>query len=400
MAAAAGAPVGAPQQSGTKLSTPEVFDRIREITCRVLSSLGESTGCLLAGGVVLTVHHNVPTEDLDFITIVRGDVDYFPSASDDLNEHNTKALDLYSLQTRISDYSAITNFSGELREGMSVYFSGYPLGQESMTFHKGTISSTTLLTDGVQSFTIDGTVVPGCSGGPVVVQDEGNVYLIGVITSEIADLEEGDMQTMRIVSHYLARHQNEISDQTSGERAIGLIHSGQTPEYYVDPVVTTSADAIVPDYLDTLVPITDREISIRAMGLISRNFSTGVGRALNIHSKDCLFRGPDIEIPEGSCFPVARGNGLAKGQIGGIKYMEKRYGSGKGPRGIRLNGDNYKAIIYKFTDNPHFAPGNYNSNQAELYDKAAKYLSDHHSNEPPTTFSFEACGHTYAANLE
>lgn len=194
---------GEPQQrffgSDKKLSTPSIFDKIRPLMCSINSTVGESSGFFIGKGTILTVAHNIPMEKVegkdrfttDYVQIdsAHQHKPYFPKSSDGIVQEHAKALDLYAIEHEIqlSDLNEIPILSAEipLKEGMKVYFAGYPLGQDTVTFHKGTISSITE-NQGIRRFTIDGTVVPGNSGGPVVIQHEGKIYLVGVITSEVA----------------------------------------------------------------------------------------------------------------------------------------------------------------------------------------------------------------------
>lgn len=87
-----------------------------------------------------------------------------------------------------------------------------------------------------------------------------------------------------------------------------------------------------------------------------------------------------------------------------VKYMEVRYGKGKGNRGIRITPDpalGDGTFNYKFSPNPHTAEGNYNKNQDDLYSKAAlKIVGQLVKKQLPQSFDFQACQSTYSAILE
>ncbi|MFA5009764.1 MAG: trypsin-like peptidase domain-containing protein [Patescibacteria group bacterium] len=76
----------------------------------------------------------------------------------------------------------------EIKAGMSVLFSGYPLNLETLTTHQGILSSITTDAVGITTYLIDGTVNSGNSGCPLM-DNKGRV--IGVVNAkrqERADL--------------------------------------------------------------------------------------------------------------------------------------------------------------------------------------------------------------------
>lgn len=76
----------------------------------------------------------------------------------------------------------------DIKAGMPVIFSGYPLSLEALTTHQGILSSITKDAVGVTTYLIDGTVNSGNSGCPLM-NDKGEV--IGVVNAkrqERADL--------------------------------------------------------------------------------------------------------------------------------------------------------------------------------------------------------------------
>jgi hypothetical protein len=284
---------------------------------------------------------------------------------------------------------------------MKVYFAGYPLGQDTVTFHKGIISSITE-DQGIKRFTIDGTVVPGNSGGPVVIQYEGKLYLIGVITSEVADFSPEDQKTIAIMKAL-----SEIKRKTpkqSHSNAITLDQHGVTV-----PIQITTSQGV------ETVLVNDRDITCLALDLIQRNLSTGIGKAIDIRHYRHLFQEePRLQEIDRYSFPVGQGKTLVSGQVVEkegqkrilAKYMEVRYGNkGGGNRGVRITlcpvlGKG--TFNYKFSPNPHTAQGNYNKNQEELYLNAALKIVNHLISQKQFqhSFDFDACQATYSATLE
>lgn len=77
--------------------------------------------------------------------------------------------------------------NAQLKVGEKVYFGGYPFKKMDAYFHKGYVSS--IGNDG--KFSIDGVAVPGMSGGPIAIERDGKLYVVGTIASETFDPIEG-----------------------------------------------------------------------------------------------------------------------------------------------------------------------------------------------------------------
>ncbi|WP_075883964.1 S1 family peptidase [Candidatus Protochlamydia sp. W-9] len=390
------------ERSRIDLSTAQVFDKMRPLICSINSTIGEASGFFIDHeGTILTAAHNIPEEEIngvsqfivDYLQINYGHQEqaYFPTSNPDIIQQHAKALDLYSIKLdshKIQPEEVIPFLPEtiQLKEGMKVYFAGYPLGQDKVTFHKGIISSITE-NQGIKRFTIDGTVVPGNSGGPVLIQDNGQVYLVGVITSEVADFSYEDREV--------------ISDM----KLIRDSNSGYVIDYH--RTYTT------PEGEEIKKVITLNEILYLALDLIQRNLSTGIGKAIDIRHYEKLFQ-EQIQLTEDKdSFSVGKGKGkkLIDGEINSeqqqvlAKYIEVRYGKGAGNRGIRImlcQALGTGTSGYKFSPNPHTAPGNYNKNQTELYLNAAKEIVKNfmEQNRFLKTITFDACQHTYSAELE
>ena len=396
-----------------KLSTSKVFEKIRPLICSINSIIGESSGFVFKG-TLLTVAHNIPIEKRDdkhkftttYVQVHHSSREkpYFPKASDDIIEEHAKALDLFSMKSEIllseSDVIPVLPDEIQLKEGIKVYFAGYPLGHDKVTFHKGTISSVSEC-KGIKRFTIDGTVVPGNSGGPVVIQHQGKVYLVGVITSEVADFSPEDQKTIAIMKA-LSESKSKSKQPLTGKREMNINQHG----------ITTSIEITTPEGVET-VQINDRETTVLALDLIQRNLSTGIGKAIDIRDYHHLFeKEPKLTEAGKYSFPVAgKGKKLISGTLVGEKnvklaqYVEVRYGkSGSGNRGIRIISDHQTlppgTHQYKFAPNPHTAQGNYNKNQEELYSQAAKTIvtTAVQNGQFPQSIVFNACQFTYTAS--
>jgi len=399
-----------------KLSTSYIFDKIRPLVCSIGSTIGESSGFFINHeGTILTVAHNIPEEKADervqfttdYVQIDYGiqGTPYFSQPSDGIVQGHAKVLDLYSMESKIqlseSSVVPILPEDIQLQEGMKVYFAGYPLSQDTVTFHKGTISSITE-DQGIKRFTIDGTVVPGNSGGPVVIQYKGHVYLVGVITSEVADFSPEDQKTIAIMKALSEIKRKQ--PQASHSNAITLDQHGVTV-----PIQITTSQGV------ETVLVNDRDITCLALDLIQRNLSTGIGKAIDIRHYRHLFQEePRLQEIDRYSFPVGKGKKLISNTVGETdgekrtfaKYMEVRYGNkGRGNRGIHIMlcpALGKGPLNYKFSPNPHTAQGNYNKNQEELYKEAALNVVRHlmSQKQAPKSFTFNACQATYSAILE
>ena len=69
-------------------------------------------------------------------------------------------------------------------EGTNVYLAGFPFAQSLLFLHKGYISTCFKDNKEVLKFGIDGEVCTGFSGGPVVIQKESTLYVIGIILEQ------------------------------------------------------------------------------------------------------------------------------------------------------------------------------------------------------------------------
>ncbi|MCB1084912.1 MAG: trypsin-like peptidase domain-containing protein, partial [Chlamydiia bacterium] len=373
-----------------KLTTSEVYDRMRPLICTIATTRGVSTGFIGSGdGRVVTVMHSLLFKNgqasADDLWVGNQGTPYFPTFLK-CNPHNGVRLDMCVFEAKIPiDMSAPIEFLPDtfvLKEGMKVYFAGYPLSQSVETFHKGRISSVSI-ENGIRYFTIDGTVVPGNSGGPVVIQIDGKLYIAGMISSAVASFD----------SEYLETEQK-LAKATSGGSHGGISISG------IEPI---------------------RAISL-LHNAIKNNFSTGVGKAIDIREMKKLFSNENIEAPVEfrilNELPVRGGGAPYSGVVTDgedqkkpvikAKYIEIRYGNGKGNRGIRIARQQplTGSPIYKFSPNPHTAPNsNYNKNQGELYGQAALTfyrLLDQNQNQVqvPQNFEFDACNPTFTATQQ
>lgn len=152
----------------------------------------------------------------------------------------------------------------QLNIGTEVFFSGFPLSQSSLTFHKGMLSSVLPEQNGTCHFTIDGTIVQGNSGGPVTMISENRLVVIGMIFQEAANLNK-EFHEGKFVLEQLQK------DCISGFPLTITSNGTQT---------TKKRTQFIADVIDTLI----------------KNISTGIGKA--IHAQHIIQMKMPNGIPE------------------------------------------------------------------------------------------------------
>jgi len=215
-----------------RLNTKEIFKQMSNVICQLNSSSQEGTAFFINDtGRLVTVYHNALNQsqllehnyiikfngkkykavifvppcfyitDIEERTgkylhiIERSDKKQTPDFNICLTNYLAKCnkLDLILLQI-IDDIPKTKCFElgfdpSFFEEGTKVYFGGYPLSLPNPTYHRGIVSSKLIDENTLEHFTIDGTVVPGNSGSPVVIEQKGKLFLIGIVFSEVADLD-------------------------------------------------------------------------------------------------------------------------------------------------------------------------------------------------------------------
>ena len=275
--------------------------------------------------------------------------------------HDICLLDCWANSPTAVDYLPLAPPDYEVNEGDTVYFAGFPLeGTSKLIFHKGYVSSVDeVFVRGkkIRNFTIDGTIVAGHSGSPVVVKDkkQQQLHLIGMIVSEVINSQE---QLNSICEH-----------EDSKVREIARV--------------------------------------------IRNNLSTGMGRAVDIRICELLLSKGSLPLSDGAykavqdCDlevgkPVISGS-LPIGDNGKLRYWEwmPTNAKGKGPRGLTFIAPGMQdKMTYKFEEQPHDNTS-YNKNQGELYSAAAtKLKSIIGSAEIPQSFEFECYRTSFKANLQ
>ncbi len=191
---------GSPTTEGPlRLHKSEIFRELALRTCKVVWTIKErevceTSGCFIKGFdpgrvQVLSCFHDTGWKDAALIQIKYHSQSIKATLKNEICSLEAKKNDLCILNFEGLDVPFF-EFTGEFMTptlGQKIYFSGFPFGQDQPVVHRGYISSTSIVDDS-DFFTIDGTVVQGHSGGPVIVVQEDRLNLLGVISSQLVDI--------------------------------------------------------------------------------------------------------------------------------------------------------------------------------------------------------------------
>lgn len=422
--------IAASSTASKKLDTVQIFDKMREVICRVITPSTQASGFVFSPHIVITTYHSV-NQDI-FAPIPESDqfrlsFKYLKIESKKVNNllrcsraitmpkdcpsdqrqqyedrflDKSAALDLISLCVTHESFGSMETFplipeNFTLKEGMKVYLAGFPLGQTSPTFHKGIISSVLVDSKNITTgFTIDGTIVAGNSGGPVLVEHEGTLYLAGVIVAEVADLD-GEFHEIANALEQVAKEENIYGMQ------LGLDYPDGTSE-------TVFRDQFV----------------IKAINSIKKNMSTGIGKAIDaryiykllnpsisvsdfearMQTNELLVRQPKFTPPvKGEfCFNKEASEDLQK--LGTIKYREERLAGTKRAVEISIPKENSLRQKYFTHPDPHdVCVNDYLHDAKTFYKNAAREfcLAFIEANKTiRDSFDFKAYGKIFQASLK
>ena len=140
-------------------------------------SYGSGSGFVfLKKGILVTCYHVV--KDANNIFLKFPNSEYIAAKIAIRDEEHDLAILKFDDQSR--DPLLLSELKN-IKEGMPILFSGYPLNIQDLTTHQGIISSITKDTTGLTTYLIDGTVNSGNSGCPLL-DYEGMV--VGVVNAK------------------------------------------------------------------------------------------------------------------------------------------------------------------------------------------------------------------------
>lgn len=267
-----------------------IFEAIDKRVCQVSTIRGRCSGILLGGRTILVPFHAIGLKEEE--KLPDGHIRYFifpieisyqgttftAAWSSRQKLDNAYFYDICLFEIEDDDFHALENLKfcvDSPSSGDKVYFAGYPLRQSNASFHKGVVSSVETSED-ASYFMIDGTVLPGNSGGPVFIRKGNELLLIGIIFAELANIDPSFIQEKQMVKERLAESP--------------LVMSGVRVNLVLTKVIDTVFD----------------------------NLATGIGKVISSkHVKDLIDRTtlPKPPSPFSIGFPVVKGEQLP-GQLG------------------------------------------------------------------------------------
>lgn len=189
-----------PGQSQKTLTKIEIFEDLVSKSCKVIwkttSTSIETSGCFIQryqrDVEVFTCFHEASWK-LAKITILYQSHSWKASLAKDVNSDLAACYDLAILSLELEGevfsfpFFQLGGFTEFPVRGEDIFFSGYPLGQNLPLTHMGYVSG---VEEDSGNFKIDGTVLRGHSGGPVVRTNEKGLELIGAINSQLVEISE------------------------------------------------------------------------------------------------------------------------------------------------------------------------------------------------------------------
>lgn len=356
-----------------KLSRKEIYQKIDDIICNIQTSKGKATGFLFGKGLICAPFHLLDLEEVRKINENEREYKVNPihftyqGVSYEAEWHTPSMqvahdFDCGIFKVKDNDFNTMSDlilFTDAVEPGEKVYFGGFPLTQDDPTFHSGVISSTSEK-NGMSFFTIDGTVVPGNSGGPVFILQDNRLKLVGIISYQIADFSPEDQRTIAIMKALKAK--KESSSQPSGFAQI----CGNTFDMngLTTPIQITNPDGKVEE-----VKVNDRDTICLALDLIQRNLSTGIGKAWHIQHFISVCDGRKVSLQtnlNSNGVPVMKGERLpgmlskdpvyriwyhrqVKGQSLCVTIIGRQLGASDG-----ISAQEEKALWAYYTSNPHY----------------------------------------------
>ena len=187
-------------------SAEEVFTRMRssigiliDNTDRTARKVGAFVR-MEGRGFFVTTCHDIP-ENIENVTIYHSTGDYSVVTPEGMIAEKVASIGLRIFSCRgeinpdLTYFNLLPEHLDPLAPGKEVFFAGWPLSLHDLAFHRGSISGLKDL-DGIRTYTIDGTVVQGFSGGPVVIEHGGDLFLAAIIKSQLVASTESVLETI------------------------------------------------------------------------------------------------------------------------------------------------------------------------------------------------------------
>jgi hypothetical protein len=246
------------------------FQELARKTCKVVWTVGqeivETSGCFINDYSpkkiqVLSCFHDDSWAKATAILIIYQDKKINAKLDPTISMFQARRHDLCVLdfEHKDAEYDYFDFKQGFTQPslGQKIYFAGFPFGTNNPIVHKGYVSSAHIR-GGSDQFTIDGTIVRGHSGGPIVVARTTELLLLGIISSQLCDISK------------------KFTELSNAE----LPH--------IVPI-----NDVAPSYGDSDM----RAVLKETMDCIFANFSTGIGKATCL-TKIALLKEEKTEVSE------------------------------------------------------------------------------------------------------
>ena len=185
-----------PEQTLSKRES--IFQELARKTCKVIWRMSkevmETSGCFVKAHssqkiqVLSCFYDDSWSEAVTIQIIYQGTAIYAKAIQVHSIDHDLCILDFEPKHTKY-DCFHLTGVFDQPSLGQKIYFAGFPFGTRYPVVHKGYISSVQKGGESDQ-FTMDGTVVQGHSGGPVVFAGTTELKLVGIISSQLCDISK------------------------------------------------------------------------------------------------------------------------------------------------------------------------------------------------------------------
>lgn len=211
----------------------------------------ETSGCFIKDYPqkiqVLSCFHDASWANASAIQIIYRDkkIDSNPDQTVSMAQAGFHDLCVLDFEQKDNEYDCF-DFKGTFVQpslGQKIYFAGFPFGTNYPILHKGYVSSAQIGRES-DRFTIEGTIVRGHSGGPIVLAGTTELQLIGIISSQLCDISK----------KFIELSNNEL------------------------PNIVAIND-VAPSYGNSNI----RAVLKETMDCILANFSTGIGKATCIY---------------------------------------------------------------------------------------------------------------------
>lgn len=172
-----------------QLDYSDTVERIKPSIAFIVAITGSNSNSTGTGfifskkGILVTCNHVVKNASSIFIKFPGGE--YIGAKIVIRDEEHDLALLKFEDDSR---EPLLMIDAADIKEGMPILFSGYPLSIESLTTHQGILSAIIKDATGITTYLLDGTVNSGNSGCPLMDKDGKVIGVVNAKRRENSDL--------------------------------------------------------------------------------------------------------------------------------------------------------------------------------------------------------------------